>query len=95
MIVECNDAACEAKRRLKDAAGHPGRRLKRAFRNIQPYVVTCRTHERGRFEAAGLIAEILPGMWEWLGDYDEKVGIVVPDRQGVGGARFNAESLFL
>lgn len=89
MIVEYNDAAREAKRRLMDAAGRPGTVLRRTFRDIQPYVVTCRKYERGRFESAVLIRELLPGIWEWLGDYDEQLGIVVPERVKGAATQFD------
>jgi CRISPR-associated endonuclease/helicase Cas3 len=95
MIADYDDAAREATRRLKDAARSPGKSLRRAFRGIQPYVVTCRTHERSRFEAAGLIEEIRPGLWQWMGAYDDKLGIVVPNHRGEKWSRVNPESLFL
>jgi CRISPR-associated endonuclease/helicase Cas3 len=93
LIVEYDDAACEAKQRLKDAARRPDKRLKRALRDIQPYVVTCRTYERGRFEAACLVEEIRPGIWEWLGDYDDNVGIIIPAGESTKGVRLAPERL--
>lgn len=97
MIVPYTDAANDALNRLKDAAAMPGKGLKRAFRDIQPFVVTCRTYERERFEAAGLIQEILPGMWEWTdaGSYDARLGLIVPERGDRAGRRIDPIDLFI
>lgn len=95
MIVPYNEVSRGAKHRLIDAAKRPGKALKRAYRDIQPYVVTCRSWERGRFEAISLIEEIVPGMWEWTGDYDDKMGIVIPVRKSGADTRLKVESLFV
>ncbi len=91
MVVPYDDAAREAKDRLIDAASRSSALPRRVFQDIQPYLVTCRTHERSRFEAACLIEEIRPGLWEWLGDYDEDLGIVVPTHHRDSIARFKPE----
>ena len=92
VVVDYEDAAREATRQLEDASCRPGRVPRQIFRDIQPYIVTCRARERERFEAAGLIAEIRPGVWRWCGDYDDKLGLIVPARRG---ERLSPERLFL
>lgn len=97
MVVPYTDAATEALNRLKDASTIPGKGLKRAFREIQPFIVTCRAYERERFEAAGLIKEVRPGLWEWMDarSYDPRLGLIVPERGAQAGRRFDPIDLFV
>ena len=97
LVVPYGDTARDALGRLRDAAARPGRRLKGAFRDIQPFVVTCRTYESARFEAAGLIEQILPGLWEWTDarSYDARLGLIVPDRGSPAGRRIDPLDLFV
>jgi hypothetical protein len=57
------------------AAGAPGGR--RHYRQLQPHLVSLSSHEYRRLVAAGLVAEVVPGLGEWIGSYSE-TGIVVP-----------------
>ena len=52
-------------------------------------------YERGRFEQAGLITELLPGLWEWKGDYDPKVGLADARSSMSAGQRIDPVSLFV
>lgn len=92
MVVTYDEEALAAKHRLLDARG---KEVRDAFRGIQPYVVTARAYERPRFEAAGLIAEIRDGLWEWTGAYDDKLGLIAPERDRPGTQRLDVERLFL
>lgn len=97
MVVPYTDAAIDALNALRDAASIPGKSLKRAFRDIQPFIVTCRSYERARFESAGLIEEIRSGLWEWVdaNSYDDRLGLIVPERGGQAGRRFDPIDLFV
>ena len=95
MVVAYDDAALAARSHLLAAARSGGRSLKQAFREIQPYIVTARAYERPRFEAAGLITELRPGLWSWEGAYDDRLGIIVPERDQPGTQRLDVESLVL
>ncbi|MFW6126482.1 MAG: hypothetical protein ACOC58_05185, partial [Chloroflexota bacterium] len=49
--------------------------MRHLLRRLQPYLVNLRLHERDSLQARGLIAELTPGIWQWLGAYDPLVGI--------------------
>lgn len=49
-----------------------GRELRR---RLQPYVVSLRTRELDRQVRNGLVVEAVPGLGEWLGDYDLLRGV--------------------
>ncbi len=45
--------------------------LRRAYlRALQPYMVNLLSYEFKKAQQHGLILEVLPGIWEWLGEYD-------------------------
>lgn len=46
------------------------------MRRLQPYAVALRRSEFARYKDAGLIAEVVPGLGEWCGDYDPVRGVV-------------------
>lgn len=46
------------------------------FRTLQPYLVTVRRRVATRYAAQGLLEEVLPGLWHWLGDYEPVAGLV-------------------
>lgn len=50
-----------------------------ALRQLQPYLVNLRAHQAQRYERQGLIAPVLPGLGEWLGDYDPVRGLTGGD----------------
>lgn len=49
----------------------PGREHLRA---LQPFIVNLLAHEFEKAEKLGLVNEVIPGVWEWLGKYDGKHG---------------------
>jgi hypothetical protein len=50
------------------------------MRDLQPYVVAVRRQQLARYRAAGFVSEeLLPGVSEWLGDYDQVRGLVAGD----------------
>jgi len=57
--------------------GHPEARLLR--RRLEPYVVSVFARKAEEFERKGLLAPIIPGLYEWLGDYDRVLGITERD----------------
>lgn len=95
MVVPYGEGGVAARNRLVDAARYPGPALRQAFREIQPYIVTCRSHERDRFEAAGLIQELQPGLWEWLGQYDDRLGLIAPGSSDTRIHRLEPTRLFV
>ncbi len=45
--------------------------LNRAYlRALQPYTVSLLAHEFKKAQQQGLVLEVIPGVWEWLGAYD-------------------------
>lgn len=46
------------------------------MRALQPYLVSLYKSKLEKLSAEGLIAEIVPGLWEWRGEYSEKLGIL-------------------
>lgn len=57
----------------------------KAVRRLQPYVVNIHRHFMQEYERDGLMQVLMPGLWEWLGSYDNIRGLVV--------AGINPESL--
>ena len=51
-----------------------------ALRRLQPYLVNVRTRLISDYYRQGLLGEITPGLWEWLGGYDPVRGLVVTNR---------------
>jgi CRISPR-associated endonuclease/helicase Cas3 len=49
------------------------------LRRLQPYVVAVRKEQAARHRRQGLIAEVMPGVGEWLGEYDDVRGLSVGD----------------
>jgi CRISPR-associated endonuclease/helicase Cas3 len=57
--------------------GDPGARLLR--RRLEPYVVSVRARLEAEYQRKGLLAPIIPGLYEWLGRYDAVRGITERD----------------
>lgn len=70
-------------RRMLDQlrAGYGSPRL--ILRQLQPFVVSLRRKVAERYHNEGLIAELMPGIGEWLGEYDDVRGLVVGDPEYV------------
>lgn len=52
------------------------------FRGLQPFIVSVPRSKLSDYQKGGLIVPLVPGLWEWLGTYDERRGI------GTGTADF-------
>jgi hypothetical protein len=46
------------------------------LRRLQPYVVSLYRHEAERYRRGGLLVEVIDGLNEWQGRYDDTRGIV-------------------
>lgn len=95
VLVQYDNIAMEARDALVAASRRPGVRLRDAFRAIQPYVVACRFYERGVFEKAGVIEELVSGLWEWKGGYDTKLGLADVRTLTPADQRIDPAALFL
>ena len=56
---------------LRSRIGNP----RRSLRKIQPWTVPIYERQLPQFLQDGLLAEIMPGIYEWYGNYNEKTGI--------------------
>ena len=65
----------ETERLLGQLRGAPGA-SRGIFRQLQPFLVSIRTRQASKYQQAGLMEEVLPGLWRWRGDYDRVRGIV-------------------
>jgi CRISPR-associated endonuclease/helicase Cas3 len=72
---------------LQRSLGRPGAPIRGLMQKVQPYVVNCRRRQQGVYESNGSIEEIVPGLWEWKGGYDEKLGL--------SDTRLEPEGLFI
>jgi CRISPR-associated endonuclease/helicase Cas3 len=50
------------------------------LRRLQPYIVGARTRLIPDYHREGLLNEVAPGVWEWLGQYDVVRGLSVANR---------------
>ncbi|MCR4411139.1 MAG: CRISPR-associated helicase Cas3' [Thermoguttaceae bacterium] len=48
----------------------------RLTRRFQPYVVGIYAHLLPQYERDGLLCQVTPGLWQWLGSYDRVRGLV-------------------
>lgn len=55
---------------LRTQRGSPRELLRR----LQPFIVGLRQPELEQAQHKGLVQEVMPGLWEWLGQYDAKGG---------------------
>ena len=58
---------------------------RRLLRQVQPWTVSLYRRQASENQRAGLLFEIMPGLYEWRGDYDPVTGIggvsgIDPDR---------------
>jgi CRISPR-associated endonuclease/helicase Cas3 len=53
------------------------------LRRLQPYIVGARTRRIPEYYREGLLNEVAPGVWEWLGQYDAVRGLTVANRDPV------------
>jgi CRISPR-associated endonuclease/helicase Cas3 len=47
------------------------------LRQLQPYMVNLHQNELAFARRRGLVIEVLPGLWQWLGKYDPVRGILL------------------
>jgi CRISPR-associated endonuclease/helicase Cas3 len=50
------------------------------LRQLQPYIVNVRSRLVDSYQRDGLLQELMPGLWEWLGKYDLVRGISADNR---------------
>ncbi|MDI3338967.1 MAG: CRISPR-associated helicase Cas3' [Sphaerobacter sp.] len=62
------DLLAELRRAPEDA--------RRLWRQLQPYVVNLRARMLETARRDGLVVEVAPGLWEWTGDYDDRLGLL-------------------
>lgn len=60
---------------LEEAQKAEPENARRIARQLQRYSVDLHRRKFDAFRAAGLIAEVTPGLYRWLGPYDSKVGL--------------------
>jgi len=48
---------------------------RQVLRELQPYMAEVRLSRLPGLEQAGLVRQVRPGLWEWLGTYDDRLGI--------------------
>ena len=56
---------------LSNGIGNP----RQSLRRIQPWTVPIFERQLPQFLQDGLLSEIVPGLYEWCGNYDERIGI--------------------
>ncbi len=47
------------------------------LRQLQPYMVNLHRNELASAQKQGILIEVLPGLWQWLGKYDSLRGILL------------------
>jgi CRISPR-associated endonuclease/helicase Cas3 len=62
---------------LADEMRHKEYMSRRDFRRIQNYAVMLWSYRLEQALQDGLCAQVRPGLYEWLGRYDEKLGVVM------------------
>ncbi len=68
--------SCDEINRLLGLIRSGGEAPRWAFRRLQPYLVSIRSRLIPSYQQKGLLQEVAPGLWEWLGGYDQVRGLV-------------------
>jgi CRISPR-associated endonuclease/helicase Cas3 len=50
------------------------------IRELQPFFVNIYAHSLADLSSQGLLIPVIPGIWEWSGRYDEKLGLTLARR---------------
>lgn len=50
------------------------------LQELQPYLVNVRSRLIENYQREGLVRELKPGLWEWLGKYDNIIGLTIKNR---------------
>lgn len=50
------------------------------LQELQPYLVNVHSRLIENYQREGLVRELKPGLWEWLGKYDNIIGLTVENR---------------
>jgi CRISPR-associated endonuclease/helicase Cas3 len=75
------DGTADEVDRLLSYVQHQDSKLPRwLLRQLQPYLVNVRTRLIDGYQRDGLLHELAPGLWEWLGRYDKVRGLTVANR---------------
>lgn len=75
------DGTADEVDRLLSYVQHQDGKLPRwLLRQLQPYLVNVRTRLIDGYQRDGLLHELAPGLWEWLGRYDMVRGLTVANR---------------
>ncbi|MBI4499026.1 MAG: hypothetical protein HY689_14145 [Chloroflexi bacterium] len=62
-------------RNVLDRLRQGGPDARSLLRQLQPYIVSVYRGELARFHRESLVAELRPGLWEWMGGYDSRRGL--------------------
>ena len=71
-----SDERREVRRLVEELRAGVKGNLRESMRRLQRFTAAARRGELARYEAAGAITPIQPGLWEWHG-YDDVRGLVV------------------
>ncbi len=66
-------------RRMLDRLRQGASEARFLLRRLQPYMVSLRKRQSDGYRRRGLISEVMPGIGEWLGNYDAIRGLVAGD----------------
>jgi CRISPR-associated endonuclease/helicase Cas3 len=76
VVVEYDKRAA----RLLDSVRSEKHTSRQTFRALQPYMVSVRSSQLKKYQQRGLIEEVKPGLLRWLGEYDDRRGLVAENR---------------
>jgi CRISPR-associated endonuclease/helicase Cas3 len=75
-----NGANDEIDRLLSYVQHQEGELPRWLMRRLQPYLVNVRIRLLAGYQKDGLLHELTPGLWEWLGGYDTVRGLTATNR---------------
>jgi len=72
VVVHYNERAAHLIKEISGMESLP----RNLLRLLQPFLVNVYENQMPRLNREGLVRELVPGLWEWLGQYDKTKGIV-------------------
>jgi CRISPR-associated endonuclease/helicase Cas3 len=72
VVVHYNERATHLINKISGMENLP----RNLLRLLQPFLVNVYENQMARLNPEGLLRELVPGLWEWLGQYDKTKGIV-------------------